>query len=208
MSRILLSSRKLLAARCLVLARWRTPRWRAPASGTCPTTATVNTNCTVNSPTLTFAAIDSDRRRNSRVDSDHLASPRPRRHGHQVAGPGAHQIAVVRASCRTAACSSPMPGTAAANTHPWAIAPPRHRQQTVYRFQRLSAGVATRRPFTVYGTILAPPEDVPANTYRTVWHHSGFLIPAGPCPGRREREGDVSDTPRERRTSWPGNRVR
>lgn len=137
------------------------------ASGTLSATATVNTNCTVNSPTLTFTAIDPT----AGVDSTgtatiSVACTKSTTLTDIKLGPGAHQIA---SGSRQLANGGVFVAyalfTDAANTTAWGDS------TTTGIGNKLSTGfsafssVATPQTFTVYGTILAAAEDVPANTY-------------------------------------------
>jgi spore coat protein U-like protein len=137
------------------------------ATGTLSTSATVNTNCTVNSPTLTFTAIDPT----AGVDSTgtatiSVACTKSTTLTDIKLGPGAHQIASgSRQLANGGVFIAYALFTDAANTTPWGDS------TTTGIGNKLSTGfsafssVATPQTFTVYGTILAAAEDVPANTY-------------------------------------------
>jgi len=163
-----MSSRKLLAATvAVVLASLADTALAGTASGTLSTTATVNTNCTVNSPTLTFAAIDPTAGANSTGSTViTVACTKATTLTDIKLGPGAHQIASgSRQLANGGVFVAYALATDAANTTPWGDS------TTTGIGNKLSTGfsafssVATPQTFTVYGTILAAAEDVPANTY-------------------------------------------
>src|SRR5882724_4202048 len=163
-----MSSRKLLAATvAVVLASLADTALAGTASGTLSTTATVNTNCTVNSPTLTFAAIDPTAGANSTGSTViTVACTKATTLTDIKLGPGAHQIASgSRQLAHGGVFVAHALATDAPNTTPWgdstttAIGNKRSTGFSAF------SSVATPQTFTVYGTILAAAEDVPANTY-------------------------------------------
>lgn len=137
------------------------------ASGTLSTTATVNTNCAVNSPTLTFAAIDPT----AGVDSTGSATisvtcTKSTTLVDIKLGPGAHQIVGGSRQLNNGADNIKYGlFTDAAFTTSWGDS------TTAGIGNKLSSGfsaftsVGTPETFTVYGQILAADEDVPAATY-------------------------------------------
>ena len=137
------------------------------AGGTLSTTATVNTNCTVNSPTLTFAAIDPT----AGVDSTgtatiSVACTKSTTLVDIKLGPGAHQIAAGSRQLNNGSNNIKYGlFTDAAFTTAWGDS------TTTGIGSKLSSGfsaftsVSTPETFTVYGQILAADEDVPAATY-------------------------------------------
>lgn len=139
------------------------------ASGTLTVSATVNTNCTVNSPTLTFSAIDPTAGTNS-TGSATLSVKCTK--GTTLVdiklGPGAHQIASglrqVNNSTNNMAYSL-CTDSAVPCVTPWGDS------TTAGIGNKLGSGfsaftsVNTAQTFTVYGYILAAAEDVPAATY-------------------------------------------
>jgi spore coat protein U-like protein len=136
-------------------------------SGTLSTTATVNTNCTVNSPTLTFTAIDPTAGVSSTGTAViSVACTKATTLTDIKLGPGANQIVGgSRQLANTGVFIAYALFTDAANTTPWGDS------TTVGIGNMLNSGfaafasVATPQTFTVYGTILAAAQDVPANTY-------------------------------------------
>src|SRR6476646_6555186 len=84
----------LLATVAVMLASLAGTASAGTASGTLSTSATVNTNCTVNSPTLTFTAIDPTAGVNSTVTATiSVACTKSTTLTDIKLGPGAHQIA-------------------------------------------------------------------------------------------------------------------
>ncbi|HSC46867.1 MAG TPA: spore coat U domain-containing protein [Gammaproteobacteria bacterium] len=137
------------------------------ASGTLSVSATVNTNCTVNSPTLTFTAIDPTAGVNS-TGSATLSVKCTK--GTTLLdiklGPGGHQIASGKRQLNNGAVNIPYQlFTDAGFTTLWGDS------TTTGIGSKLSTGfsafssVNTAQTFTVFGQILVADEDVAANTY-------------------------------------------
>lgn len=137
------------------------------ASGTLTVSATVNTNCTVNSPTLTFAAIDPT----AGVNSTGTATLSVKcTKGTTLAdiklGPGANQIAGgSRQLANGATFIKYGLFQDVAFTTPWGDSTTTGIGNDMNSGFTAFASVATPETFTVYGQILAANEDVPANTY-------------------------------------------
>ena len=136
-------------------------------SGTLSLTATVNKNCTVNSPTLTFAAIDPTAGVNS-TGSANLSVNCTK--GTTLVdiklGPGGNQLTAGKRQLANGAVFIPYQlFTDAGFTTLWGDS------TTTGIGNKLSSGfsaftsVSTAQTFTVYGQILAADEDVQANTY-------------------------------------------
>lgn len=137
------------------------------ASGTLSVSATVNTNCTVNSPTLTFAAIDPT----AGVDSTGTATLSVKcTKGTTLVdiklGPGAHQIVGGSRQLNNGA-NNVKYGlfTDAAFTTAWGDSTTAGIGSSLSSGFSAFSSVATPQTFTVYGQILAANEDVPAATY-------------------------------------------
>lgn len=137
------------------------------ASGSLSLSATVNTNCTVNSPTLTFTAVDPTAGADTAgsavlsvqcTKSTTLTDIKLGPGGHQLPG-GARQL--------NNGSDNVIYGlfTDAAYTTPWGDS------VTTGIGSMLSSGfsafssVSTPQTFTVYGRVQAADEDVPAGTY-------------------------------------------
>ena len=137
------------------------------AGGTLAVSATVNTNCTVNSPTLTFTAIDPTANVNSTGQANlSVTCTRGTTLVDIKLGPGGHQI--VSGSRQVNSGANNMAYalyTDSGHTTLWGDS------STTGIGNKLSTGfsaftsVATPQTFTVYGLILAAAEDVPAATY-------------------------------------------
>lgn len=139
------------------------------ASGTLSVSATVNTNCTVNSPTLTFSAIDPTAGSNSTGNA--TLSVKCTKGTTLVdikLGPGAHQIA---SGLRQVNNGSNNMAYALCTDSAVPCATPWGDSTTTGIGNKLSSGfsaftsVNTAQTFTVYGYILAAAQDVPAATY-------------------------------------------
>jgi len=137
------------------------------ASGTLSATATVKTNCTVNSPTLTFAAIDPTAGINSTGTAViSVACTKATTLTDIKLGPGAHQIASgSRQLANGAVFIAYALYTDAANTTPWGDSTTTGIGNDLSTGFAAFTSVATPQTYTVYGTILAAAEDVAANTY-------------------------------------------
>lgn len=157
----------VLATALIVFAAGSASAGTAP--GTLTVSATVNTNCTVNSPTLTFSAIDPTANANS-TGSATLSVKCTK--GTTLIdiklGPGAHQIASGLRQVNNGAnnmayalCTD----NAVPCVTPWGDS------TTTGIGNKLSTGfsaftsVNTAQTFTVYGYILAAAQDVPAAIY-------------------------------------------
>jgi len=137
------------------------------ASGTLAVSATVNTNCTVNSPTMTFTAIDPTANANSTGTATlSVTCTKGTTLVDIKLGPGGHQI--VSGSRQVNSGANNMAYalyTDSGHTTLWGDS------TTTGIGAKLSSGfsafssVATPQTFTVYGQILAAAEDVPAGTY-------------------------------------------
>jgi len=137
------------------------------ASGTLSVSATVNTNCTVNSPTLTFTAIDPTAGVNSTGSATlSVTCTKGTTLVDIKLGPGAHQIASGSRQVNNGANNMAYGlFTDGAFTTTWGDS------TTTGIGNKLSTGfsaftsVATPQTFTIFGRILAAAEDVPAATY-------------------------------------------
>ncbi|MGE5624028.1 MAG: spore coat U domain-containing protein [Bacillota bacterium] len=160
---------RFLALSAVILGLVTGAAFAGTASGTLSVSATVNTNCTVNSPTLTFTAIDPTAGSNS-TGSATLSVKCTK--GTTLVdiklGPGLHQIASGSRQVNSgsnnmayALCTD----SAVPCTTPWGDS------TTTGIGSKLSTGfsaftsVNTAQTFTVFGYILAAAEDVPAGTY-------------------------------------------
>jgi spore coat protein U-like protein len=137
------------------------------ASGTLSVSATVNTNCTVNSPTLTFTAIDPTAGVNSTGSATlSVTCTKGTTLVDIKLGPGAHQIASGLRQVNNGANNMAYGlFTDAAFTTPWGDS------ATTGIGNKLGAGfsafasVATPQTFTIFGRILPAAQDVPAAIY-------------------------------------------
>ena len=139
------------------------------AGGTLSVSATVNTNCTVNSPTLTFSAIDPTAGVNSTGSA--VLSVKCTKGTTLVdikLGPGAHQIASGLRQVNNGAnnmayalCTD----SAVPCVTPWGDSTTTGIGSKLSTGFSAFASVNTAQTFTVFGYILAAAEDVPAATY-------------------------------------------
>lgn len=155
------------AVAALILAALHGTVYAGTASGVLTVAATVNTDCAVNSPTLTFAAVDPTAGLNSTgtavlsvtcTKSTTLADIK--------LGPGAHQIPGGARQLNNGPDNVAYGlFTDAGFTTPWGDS------GTVGIGNMLSGGFAAfssvnvPETFTVYGQVLAAAEDVPAGVY-------------------------------------------
>ena len=160
---------RLLALIAALMASITGVAFAGSAPGTLTVSATVNTNCTVNSPTLTFTAIDPTAGTNSTGSA--ILSVKCTKGTTLVdikLGPGLHQIASGLRQVNSGAnnmayalCAD----SAVPCVTPWGDS------TTTGIGNKLSSGfsaftsVNTAQTFTVNGYILAAAEDVPAGTY-------------------------------------------
>jgi len=156
-----------LASGALLAAWAATGACAGSASSSLSLSATVKTNCTVNSPTLTFSAVDPT----AGVDSTGSAvlsviCTKSTTLADIKLGPGMHQLAGGSRQLNSGS-NNVAYGlfTDAAYTTSWGDS------ATTGIGNMLNAGfsafssVATPQTFTVYGRVLAAGEDVPAGTY-------------------------------------------
>jgi spore coat protein U-like protein len=137
------------------------------ASGTLSVSATVNTNCTVNSPTLTFTAIDPTAGVNSTGTATlSVTCTKGTTLVDIKLGAGAHQISNGSRQVNNGANNMAYAlYTDVAHTTLWGDS------ATTGIGNKLSTGfsaftsVSTPQTFTVFGQILAAAEDVPAAVY-------------------------------------------
>jgi len=137
------------------------------ASGTLAVSATVNTNCTVNSPTLTFTAIDPTAGVNSTGSATlSVTCTKSTTLVDIKLGPGAHQIVSGSRQVNNAANNMAYGlFTDAAFTTAWGDSTTTGIGNKLSTGFSAFASVATPQTFTVYGRILAAAQDVPAATY-------------------------------------------
>ena len=135
--------------------------------GTLSLTATVNTNCTVNSPTLTFNAIDPT----AGVDSTGNATLSVKCTKSTTLvdiklGPGGNQIASGKRQLANGAVTIPYQlFTDAGLTTLWGDSTTTGIGNSLSTGFGAFASATTAQTFIVYGDILAADEDVAANTY-------------------------------------------
>ena len=151
----------------LTLAALQGTAYAGTAGGTLSVAATVNTNCTVNSPTLTFPTVDPTAGLNSTgtavlsvicTKSTTLADIK--------LGPGAHQIP--SGSRRLNNGSNDVAYglfTDAAFSTPWGDSSTAGIGNTLSGGFAAFSSVNVPQTFTVYGQVLAAAEDVPAGVY-------------------------------------------
>jgi len=137
------------------------------AGGTLTVSATVNTNCTVNSPTLTFTAIDPTAGVNSTGTATlSVTCTKGTTLLDIKLGPGAHQISNGSRQVNNGTNNMAYAlYTDAGHTTLWGDS------TTTGIGNKLSTGfsaftsVSTPQTYTIFGQILAAAEDVPAATY-------------------------------------------
>ena len=137
------------------------------ASGSLSLSATVTTNCTVNSPTLTFAAVDPT----AAVDSTGSAvlsviCTKSTTLADIKLGPGAHQLAGGSRQLNNGS-NNVAYGlfTDAASTSPWGDSTTTGIGNMLSTGFSAFSSVSTPQTYTVYGRVLAANEDVLAGTY-------------------------------------------
>jgi len=139
------------------------------ASGTLSVSATVNTNCTVNSPSLTFTAIDPTAGTASTGNA--TLSVKCTKGTTLVdikLGPGGHQIASGKRQLANGGATVFMPYqlfTTAGLTTLWGDSTTTGIGNSLSTGFSAFSSVNTAQTFTVYGQILVADEDVAANTY-------------------------------------------